>query len=176
MVWNSAQNAGIVAGHQRQIDWLLGHGLRWGDHIVFLDDDVYPTADGWLDYLTIPLEAGKTIIGCYGANVTADWQMVQATERGLVDIVNMSHTAVRAAVFLEGFEFPLDFGVCWHEDSALCLWAKDHGYEVQYIGDPELIGLHHDPHHKSTDDLYWRNWEKLKEQYALKLRLGHDAG
>jgi hypothetical protein len=168
MVWNSAQNAGIVAGHQRQVDWLLGHGLYYGDQVVFLDDDVYSTGEGWLDRLTLPLWSGMTVVGCYGANVYAGWVMEQAEDPGLVDIVNMSHTAVRAEVFLEGFEFPLDFGISWHEDSALCLWVLEHHYRVQYIGTPESIGLHHDPHHKQTDDLYWRNWEKIKELYSGK--------
>ncbi len=165
---NAPQNAGIICGHQRQMEWLLKHGLKREDTVVFLDDDCYPTARGWLGRLARPLvvESQIAITGCYGARITADWQLEQAMEPGVVDIVSMSHTAVSARLFLEGFEFPADFGDVWHEDAFLCLWAKEHGYLTYYVGAPESIGLHHEPHHKVTDDLYWANWERIKARFG----------
>lgn len=169
-VFNSCQNAGIIGGHQRQADWLLGHGLKHEDTVVFLDDDCYPTVEGWLEKLTRPIIATTNIAitGCYAARVTADWQLKQAMHPGPVDIVSMSHTAVSARLFLEGFEFPLDFGLCWHEDSFLSLWAKEHGYLTYYVGTPESIGLHHEPHHTATDDLYWSNWALIKARFGAR--------
>lgn len=166
--WNAAQNAGIVQGHQRQVDWLLGHGLRKQDIIVFLDDDAYPIQSGWLATLTAPIRDGRAVVtGAYGVRVTEGWEgYANAIEPGEVDVVNQSHTAVAGHIFLSGFEFPFELGRCWHEDTFLCLWAKERGYRVWYVGDAESIGLHHDPHHKQVDELYLRNWELARQRFA----------
>lgn len=168
-IWHSSQNVGIVRGHQRQVDWLLGRGLLSDDIVVFLDDDVHPIRSGWLRSLVEPLLFPRVAVaGAYGATIKEGWEGYNPppTKPGLVDVVSQSHMAVNAQLLLTGFEFPYELGACWHEDAFLCLWAIEQGYKVWYTGTPESVGLYHERKHKEPDALYNKNWELVRARFA----------
>lgn len=174
IVWVSWQDPGVIAGRCRMLDYMLGRGLAPHDVLVYLDDDVEVTAPGWLSALVDPIRDNPrvAVTGAFGVVVQPDWSdyvLWPPSVPCAVDVVSQSHTAVAAHLFLAGVEFDLSLGFVWHEDTVLCMEAHARGYDVWYVGPPETIGLHHDPHRKDReayDRLYWRNWDTIKARYA----------
>jgi GT2 family glycosyltransferase len=167
----SDTNTGIIEGHQIQVDWLIAHGLKRDDIVVFLDDDVTPLENGWLYNLIAPILLDpKTVAvtGCYAAMLQPDWSgylLPNPETPGPVHVVNQSHTAVAAHLFLDGFRFDKKLGRVWHEDLDLCSYARAHGYVVFFVGTAISIGLMHDNHHKTTDADYFKNFEYVRSKW-----------
>ena len=176
---NSIQNPGIIVGHQRQIDWLLGHGLKHDDVVIMLDDDARPVRHGWIEELINPILSTRdiAITGAYGVFVDERYHLTAPpSEPQEVDIVSNSHTAYAGHLFTGGCEFHYRLGTCWHEDSDLCMQAKARGFKVWYVGTPESIGLHHDSHHKTIDAQYRANWNWIKRTYMGRGLTLHERG
>lgn len=142
--WTSGQFLSSAAARQRMVDWLIGAGLKRGDSVIFLDDDVFPVEDNWLKRLIRGLDQGD-VCGHDGRFITPDWQTRPGTMYelpGEVDYVGGGWCAVRSTVFLSGVEFDQQFIGTYWEDVDLCLQVQARTGIVWGLGDAGLEHRH----------------------------------
>lgn len=170
----SKENLMAIGGRHTQIEWLVGGGLAPDDVVVFLDSDVVAVEHDWLSNLIKPLNHPNIdICGVYGRNIMRNWKgfVTPHLVPHYVDVVSGGMTAVTGAVLLEGVNYDLDYLPFWHADSDFVLQARSKGFYAWCCGD---VGLRHTPEHHETDELYFRNFEKLKSKWAGKGLVKHE--
>lgn len=132
-----ADNTGVAGGRQ-----LLLNEAR-GETLIILDSDVEARCAEWLDALLAPLQRPEIgLCGPAGHWLTPNWVWYEPVPTGYVgpsDVVSGYCQAFRREV-IDGFQMDMNFNPYFHEDSDMCLWIRDQGYDVWCTGN---IGLYH---------------------------------
>lgn len=135
------------------------------DILVFLDDDMSATDDGWLQKLIEPILSGAADItgvdGRYVNTPNAGYFVTRPAPYDKPDYVSGGWCAVSGRVFEAGITFDSDYFPNYWEDVDFCLRARLHGFRIVATGDVGLIhhgGPGNAKHATFTHDVFARKW------------------
>lgn len=130
----------------------LGIQAASGDFIVIASAHVYPVYPDWLASLLYPFE-DKKIALTYGKQrgpESAKFSEKQIFHQWFPDtgsmhqetaFCNNANAAIRKGLWKK---HPYDETLTGLEDLAWAKWAKDHGHEIAYIPEAEIVHLHNE--------------------------------
>jgi glycosyltransferase involved in cell wall biosynthesis len=137
-------------------EFTFGRSLNMGiqaatrELIVIASAHVYPVYPDWLESLLRPFEDAKVALtygkqrGPEGAHFSEQqiyhqWYPDLSKPRQATAFCNNANAAIRRSLWEKN---PYDESLTGLEDLAWAKWAKEQGYEIAYVAEPEIIHIH----------------------------------
>ncbi len=153
-----AESFGARVVRIRPEEFTFGRSLNLGVHaatresVVIASAHVYPVYPDWLELLLRPFEDEKVAL-TYGKQrgpETAKFSEQQIYHQWYPDhslphqptaFCNNANAAIRKSLWKKN---PYDETLTGLEDLAWAKWAKEHGWEIAYVAEAEIIHIHNE--------------------------------
>ncbi len=144
--------------HIPSAEFTFGRSLNYGvraatrDLIVIASAHVYPVYPDWLESLLRPLEDDRIAL-TYGKQrgpetahfseqqVYHQWYPDASRSRQLTAFCNNANAAIRRSLWEKN---PYDETLTGLEDLAWAKWAREQGYDIDYVAEAEVVHIHNE--------------------------------
>lgn len=154
-------NAGVSGGRN------IGMRAARGKYTLFLDDDAYITANGWLSkLLSYFADPSVGIVGQTGVYIPENqWGMFHESHGVTECDVVQGYCQLFPTHLREQISIDEKFGKFWHEDADWCLQIRELGYKVI---DADNVGVYHLGSMSGDDGTYATKAAYLKNKWLKK--------
>jgi glycosyltransferase involved in cell wall biosynthesis len=132
----------------------LNYGIReaTSEYLVIASAHVYPVYPDWLEALLRPF-AEENVALTYGKQrgpetahfseqqIYHQWYPDVSQPRQLTAFCNNANAAIRKSLWEKN---PYDETLTGLEDLAWAKWAKEHGYDIAYVAEAEIVHVHNE--------------------------------